>query len=1123
MPASSIAILVSLAMIGAEGGTLRGVVVDAGGRPAAGAEVVAASRSWDGEPPAVIGRTLTDDQGRFAIEPAGGSWGPATLWAIRPGSVAASCPVGRGSAKGPTFRLTLTRPPGASFRVVDPEGRPVAGATILPRRVAREASEVPEAVGRLALATTDRDGRATLEVFLSEELLEVEVVAAGFGLQVRQFGRPGGLAGAGPKSITLRPVGRVAGRAIAEDGRGVGGLRVLVVSADSGRPEAVTDASGRFEVKEIAAGSITVRALAGPGEPEIPSRVVRRALEPGGAAEVVIPLRRGVKVVGLAADDRDGTPVAGAVVAILPSGPTGPIRATTDSQGRYEAFAPSGLVGRRAVGTPGLYLVPPPFAGPRPVEVPPAIARFELPKLLLARGVDLPGRVVDAEGLGVVGARVEARWTWLDGRSRSVMTASATSGAGGGFDLGPVDPRAEVAVSASTDSGVAAPVAVRPGERGPVGLTLVADDADPPSGRVVGPDGRGLAGASVRVWAVGPGEPNRLEDLGDLRTDAEGRYRAPRPLRRGRDYLAFASLDGRVAGRTPPFRPAGSGPSTFADLVLPAEPTWLAVEGRVVDASGRGVAGAEVWASGEGADRRRSKADAEGRFRLAEVAGRRAFLFAEATGFRFLGRAIDPASGPFELTLTALDRTPLGAMPGLDARPADRPLAIRVLAPYADRVLGRGDHASRFRTLELLSRVDPKRVLALLEANQIDDPTLADHLRRTATAHLADPDPAARLALVRAIRDAEARALAALEAADSLPGVAKALRRDCVERALQDARAINEPGARVAALAGVANRLVALGEVDRASRLLDQARPAAESLPTAGPGARARVAFAEALARFDPTSAVALAEAILDPSAADRALLGIARRLAPVNPGGVPAVLGSLRDPRALASDLPGLCHALARVDPAQALRLIDRARPDDPTRAAYALGMMALSVAEVDKPAATEWLRLAFDRLGRVNAPGSARDPACVAAALLPVAERVDPALVPELFWRAVSLHADPPGDDGRSEALLALLLARYDGEVARAFFKPAADRALASPGVDLNPILAAAALLDPPLAVRLVEALPEAPDLTFHHPKNQARLALAAALGRGAPACWEHATAHLLGLWTVATPDLD
>jgi hypothetical protein len=129
----------------------------------------------------------------------------------------------------------------------------------------------------------------------------------------------------------------------------------------------------------------------------------------------------------------------------------------------------------------------------------------------------------------------------------------------------------------------------------------------------------------------------------------------------------------------------------------------------------------------------------------------------------------------------------------------------------------------------------------------------------------------------------------------------------------------------------------------------------------------------------------------------------------------------------------------------------------------------------------------------------------------------------VPELFWRAASLHAPRPGAEGQSDALLALLLARYDRDVARAFFEPVADRALASDHPDLASILAASAVLDPSLAVRLVDRLPEAPDLTFHHPKNEARLILAAALARGTPACWEHAVSRFLNLWTVTAPDGD
>ena len=145
------------------------------------------------------------------------------------------------------------------------------------------------------------------------------------------------------------------------------------------------------------------------------------------------------------------------------------------------------------------------------------------------------------------------------------------------------------------------------------------------------------------------------------------------------------------------------------------------------------------------------------------------------------------------------------------------------------------------------------------------------------------------------------------------------------------------------------------------------------------------------------------------------------------------------------------------------------------------------------------------------------------MAAALLPVAERVDPRLVPELFWRAASLHAPRPVAEARSDAVFALLMARYDRAVALAFFEPLAARALADPDADLEPLVAAAAALDPALAARLVDGLPEAPDLAFHHPKNVARLALAAALARPAPACWDHAVSRFLHLWTVGTPDHD
>jgi hypothetical protein len=178
----------------------------------------------------------------------------------------------------------------------------------------------------------------------------------------------------------------------------------------------------------------------------------------------------------------------------------------------------------------------------------------------------------------------------------------------------------------------------------------------------------------------------------------------------------------------------------------------------------------------------------------------------------------------------------------------------------------------------------------------------------------------------------------------------------------------------------------------------------------------------------------------------------------------------------------------------------------------------MALAVADVDKPQATAWLREAFDRLDQVadgsKARDASRDPAAVAAALLPVAERIDPALVPELFWRAVALHTPRAGSEIRSDAVLALLLARYDPSVGRTLLEPLADRAITSSATDLVPLITALAILDPLRAVRLIEELPEPADLTFHRTRNEARLTLAGALLQESPACWQDATIRFLQL---------
>ena len=109
-----------------------------------------------------------------------------------------------------------------------------------------------------------------------------------------------------------------------------------------------------------------------------------------------------------------------------------------------------------------------------------------------------------------------------------------------------------------------------------------------------------------------------------LMTDAEGRFRGPRRLRRDREYRALAEAAGHLPGRTRPLRPGRSGVLTFPELVLPAEPRRVAVEGRVVDRQGRPVAGAEVRTTADGPCAGRAITDPDGRFRLEDLRRRAA-------------------------------------------------------------------------------------------------------------------------------------------------------------------------------------------------------------------------------------------------------------------------------------------------------------------------------------------------------------------------------------------------------------------------------------------------------------------------------------------------------------------
>jgi hypothetical protein len=135
---------------------------------------------------------------------------------------------------------------------------------------------------------------------------------------------------------------------------------------------------------------------------------------------------------------------------------------------------------------------------------------------------------------------------------------------------------------------------------------------------------------------------------------------------------------------------------------------------------------------------------------------------------------------------------------------------------------------------------------------------------------------------------------------------------------------------------------------------------------------------------------------------------------------------------------------------------------------------------------------------------------PAILAAALLPVAERVDPALVERYFWRALALRS-PRGlrpaenDDAQIvPAALAIFISRYDRETARALVSPIAAQIQALTISENEWIAkiawAALAVVDVEWAQSLIDSLPDAPNKSLRAAKNVARRCVAGALAPSA-----------------------
>src|SRR5262249_3863561 len=137
------------------------------------------------------------------------------------------------------------------------------------------------------------------------------------------------------------------------------------------------------------------------------------------------------------------------------------------------------------------------------------------------------------------------------------------------------------------------------------------------------------------------------------------------------------------------------------------------------------------------------------------------------------------------------------------------------------------------------------------------------------------------------------------------------------------------------------------------------------------------------------------------------------------------------------------VAYHMAGKDPDRAVRLLDLTEKDHVYERAYSLAATAAALADNDGTKARAMRADAFAILKTHVDTGrdyfnSRETAASCAASMLPFVERVDPSLVQEHFWRAMSLRTGHrgmgPNDDHESlaDSFLALFLSRYDRSVA-------------------------------------------------------------------------------------------
>jgi Carboxypeptidase regulatory-like domain len=823
------------------------------------------------------------------------------------------------------------------------------------------------------------------------------------------------------------------------------------------------------------------------------------------------PAARGIA--GEVVDDQ-GKPVADAQV-VLYSPPTAygqgesvEVRATSDAQGKFNLKVPP----LKRIVVNGVQ-----FFAYLPGAAITSLAYMRSPyRLVLEKPSPRTVTVLGADGQPVAGARVALRLIHVFGKGNAEVPASLANSLA--TSTGP-DGKATIAYMAPRDQLVAARVTAdgigtqdillikRPGrDSEESAITIKLKPTSRFAGRIVDQDGRPVAGQLVEVFSRGDATwlgPNTVEfTQGPLRSDSDGSFQTPDNLMIGLPY--------RVAVREPGKEPILSDWITIGekprDLPLMVQRPARTVSGRVVDRQSNPVANIEVFQSGDGPERTTTHTDADGRFSLGGFRQGTVFVFVRGDGFRFLGRLIKPTDRNVTIELTRVSERPTREMkmlPDPITPEESRALARRLVEPLWDQTSREDQDNGRYRVLTSLATVDSARVLGLLESVKFKSEGWKNRFLREFVLTLARTDSEEAIALAESISDPATRAWALVHLADRLPANDRDKKLSLLAIALIHARTAADQSDRVLQMGEVAERWYELGEVQKAKALF------AEGFKIAGQMTDKtefkRGLFAARLARVDLPAALAIAKDFDGSRSQGRILGDIAFRLIDQNPGEAEKVWNQTKGKTRLVPMDPTLCWKMAAVDPARARGTIEELAVTQFSPHYYLF--LALGSKSRDESFSRQCFETGVRRIDRLIQDSPERYQH-FAGMLLPIVERIDPTLVPEVFWLDVSSRlpvGNPRTLDAYSPSYLITHLAWYDRDVAAALLEPSLARLkeASNDGSSLSTYdFRAWSLFDPRAAVARLEKLtidPKVENNAIH-----TRLAVAESLAQDREERW-------------------